>query len=64
MSTSDPSAFEVSVVKFIQMKEQMAEMLRMMQQLVVGMNRESFGPTSKGSAPHPKNENQPPPDPN
>ena len=31
------------------MKEQVAEMMRMMQQLVVGRNRESFGPTLKGS---------------
>ena len=31
MSTSDPSASKVSVAKFIQMKEQMAKMMRMMQ---------------------------------
>ena len=42
MSTNDPSAFEVSVVEFMQMKEQMAEMMRMMQQLVVGCLTPSY----------------------
>ena len=51
MSTSDPSASEVSVAKFMQMKEQMAKMMRMMQQLVVGGNQESSDPSSKGSTP-------------
>ena len=51
MSTSDPSASEVSVAKFMQMKEQMAKMMRMMQQLVVGGNQESSDPSSKGSVP-------------
>ena len=64
MSTSDPSASEVSVAEFMQMKEQMAEMMRMMQQLVVGGNWESFGATPKGSAPHFENENWPPLDSN
>ena len=64
MSTSDPSAFEVNVVEFIQMKEHMAEMMRMMQQLVVRRNREPFGPIPKGSVPYSKNENQPLPNPN
>ena len=36
--------------------------MRMMQQLVIGRNQESFGPTPEGSAPHFENKNQPPPD--
>jgi len=64
MSNSDPLAFEVSVAEFIQMKEQMAEMICMMQQLVVGGNRDSFGPTLEGSTTHFENETRPPPDPN
>ena len=36
MSTSGPSTPEVSPVEFAQMKEQMSELMRMMQQLVVG----------------------------
>jgi len=51
MSTSDPSASEVSAAKFMQMKEQMAKMMRMMQQLVVGGNQESSDPSSKSSVP-------------
>ena len=51
MSTSNPSASEVSVVEFMQMKEHMEKMMRMMQRLVVGGNQESSGPSPKGSAP-------------
>jgi len=64
MSTSDPSAFEVSVVELKQMKEQMVEMMCMMQQLVVWGNRESSSPTLKVTVPYFENENRPPPDPN
>ena len=42
----------------------MAEMMRMMLQLVEGGNRDSFGPTPEGSAPLSKNETRPPPNPN
>ena len=31
MSTNDPSVFEVSVAQVMQMKEQIAKMIRMMQ---------------------------------
>ena len=64
MSTSDPSASEVSVAKFMQMKEQMAKMMRMMQQLVVRGNRESSSPILKGSVLYFKNKNRPWQDPN
>ena len=36
MSTNGPSTLEVNLVEFAQMKEQMLELMRMMQQLVVG----------------------------
>ena len=42
----------------------MAEMMRMMQQLVVGWNRGSSGPTLEGFTPHSENENRPPLEPN
>ena len=64
MSTRDPLAFEVSVAKFMQMKEQMAKMMCMMQQLVVGRNRDSSSHTIKGFALGFENETQLPPDPN
>ena len=51
MSTSDPSASEVKVAEFMQMKEQIAEMIRMMQPLVVGRGRDLFGPNQEGPAP-------------
>ena len=57
MSTNDPLASKVSVAKFMLMKEQMVEMMHMMQQLDVGRNRESSGPTLEGSAPHSENKN-------
>ena len=57
MSTNDPLASKVSVAKFMLMKEQMVEMMHMMQQLDVGRNRESSGPTLEGSAPHFENKN-------
>ena len=56
MSSSDPLAFEVGVAEFIQMKEQMAEMMCMMQQLVIEGNQDSSCPTLKDSAPHFENE--------
>ena len=64
MSSSDPLAFEVGVAEFIQMKEQMAEMMCMMQQLVIEGNQDSSCPTLKDSAPHFENETRPPPNPN
>ena len=51
MSTSNLSTSEVSVAEFMQMKEHMAKMMRMMQWLVVGGNQESSGPSPKGSGP-------------
>ena len=36
MSTSGPSTPEISPAEFTQMKEQMSELTRMVQQLVVG----------------------------
>ena len=64
MSTDDPSTSEVSVAKFMQMKEHTAKMMRMMQRLVVGRNRDSSGYTIKGFALDYENETQLPPDPN
>ena len=43
---------------------QKAEMMCMMQQLVVGGNRDSFGPISEGSTPQFENEIRSLPDPN
>ena len=63
MSTSDPSAFEESIAEFVQMKEQMAEMIRMMQQLVVGGGCDSFGPNQKGPTPQTDNKARPLPNP-
>ena len=39
-------------------------MVSMMQQLIVGGGRDSFGPTLKGFVPQSKNEAQPPQEPN
>ena len=51
MSISDPSTFEVSIAEFVQMKEQMAKIMRMMQQLVVGGRHDSSGPNQEGPTP-------------
>jgi len=59
MSTSGPSTPEVSLVEFVQMKEQMSKFMRMMQQLVIGGGQNSFGHSQGG--PRTKNENQSPP---
>ena len=64
MSTSGPSPIEENTHEITLLKEQMAEIMCMMQLLVVGGNRESSGPTLEGSTPHFENEAQPPPDPN
>ena len=64
MSTRDPLAFEVSVAKFMQMKEQMAKIMCMMQRLVLGRYRDSSSHTIKGFALGFENETRLPPDPN
>ena len=64
MSTSGPSPIKKNTHEITLLKKQMAKMMRMMQQLVVGWNQESFGPTLKGFAPHSENESQPLPEPN
>ena len=51
MSTSNPSASEVSFAEFMQMKKQMVEMTHMMQPLVVEGNPKSSGPTLQGFMP-------------
>ena len=51
MSTNGPPPIEENTHEIALLKEQMAEMMCMMQHLVVGGNRDSFGPTPKGSAP-------------
>ena len=63
MSTNGPSPIEENTHEITLLKEQMAEMMHMMQQLVVGGNRDSSGPTPKGSAPQSENETHLPPDP-
>ena len=57
MSTSGPSTPEVSPAEFTQMKEQMSELMRMVQQLVVG-GGQNFSGHSQGG-PQTENENQP-----
>ena len=64
MSTSGPSPIGENTHEITILKEQMAEMMRMMQQLAVGGNRESSGPTLEGSAPYSENELRPSLDPN
>ena len=61
MSTSGPSIPKVNVAKFAQMKKQMEEMMRMMQQLVVEGGQNSSGHGQGG--PRIENESQPPPEP-
>ena len=48
MSTSGPLTLKVSPVKFAQMKEKMSELMRMMQQLVVGKGQNSSGHSQGG----------------
>ena len=45
MSTSGPSPIEENAYEIILLKEQMVEMIRRMQQLVVGGNQKSSSPT-------------------
>ena len=59
MSTSGTSTLEVNHVEFPQMKDQVSELMHMMQQLVVGRGQNFFGYSQGG--PQTKNENQPPP---
>ena len=59
MSTSGPSILKVSPTEFAQMKEQMSELMCMVQQLVIGEGLNSFGHSQGG--PQTENENQPPP---
>ena len=51
MSTSGPSPIEENTHKIALLKEQMAEMMRMMQQLVIGGGWDLFGPTLEGPVP-------------
>ena len=48
MSTSGPLTLKVSPVEFAQMKEKMSELMRMMQQLVVGRGKNSSGHSQGG----------------
>ena len=57
MSTSGTSPLEETVQEVDLLKEQMAEMMRIMQQLVVGGGLNSSGQSQNG--PQTKNENQP-----
>ena len=59
MSTSDTSPYEENALEISLLKEKMAKMMRMMQQLVVGGGQNSSG-HSQGR-PQTENENQPPP---
>ena len=56
MSTSGPSPIEENTRKIALLKEQMAEMMPMMQQLVIGGGWDLFGPTLEGPVPQSKNE--------
>ena len=56
MSTNGPSPIEENTHEITLLKEQMAEMMHMMQQLVVGGNRDSSNPIPKGSIPQFDNE--------
>ena len=58
MSTSDTSPYEENALEIALLKEKMAKMMRMMQQLVVGGGKNSSG-HSQGR-PQTENENQPP----
>ncbi|KAK9991428.1 hypothetical protein SO802_026413 [Lithocarpus litseifolius] len=64
MSTSGPSLIKETTHEIALLKEQMTEIMRMIQQLVVGGNRGSSGPILEGSVPHSENENWPPIEPN
>ena len=57
MSTSGPSTPKVDPAEFAQMKEQMSELICMVQQLVVGGGQNSSGHSQGG--PQTENENQP-----
>ena len=59
MSTSDTSPYEENALEIALLKEKMAKMMRMMQQLVIGGRQNSSG-HSQG-CPQTENENQPPP---
>jgi len=51
MSTSGLFPIEENTYEIPLLKEQMAKMMRMMQQLVVGEGHDSSGPTLEGSIP-------------
>jgi len=57
MSTSGTSPLEKTAQEVALLKEQMAKMISMMQQLVIGRGLNSFGHSQGG--PHTENENQP-----
>ena len=59
MSTSGPSPIKENTHEIAFLKEQMAKMLCMMQQLVVRGNWWSHGPFPESFAPYSQNENQP-----
>jgi len=60
MSTSGPSPIEENTHEITLLKEQMAEIMCMMQLLVVGGNRDLSGLILEGSVPYSENENWPP----
>ena len=64
MSTSGPSSIEENTYEIALLKEQMVEMMHMMQQLVVGGGRDSSSSIPKGFAPRSENEAQLLPNPN
>ena len=59
MSTSGTSPHKEDAQEIVLLKEQTVEMIRMMQQLVIGGGQNSFGHSQGG--PQFDNENQPPP---
>ena len=59
MSTGKPLTPEVDPAEFTQMKEQMSELMHMVQQLVVGGGQNPSGYSQRG--PQVENGNQPPP---
>ena len=59
MSTSGTSSYKETAQEVALLKEQMVEMMRMMQQLVIGGGLNSFGHSQEG--PQTENENLPSP---
>ena len=64
MSISGASVIKESAHKIAFLKDQVVEMMCMMQQLIVGRGRDSYGPILEGPMPHSGNKAQLPLDPN